>query len=213
MADTVYTIGHSTHSITRFVELLRQHSVAAVCDVRSRPYSRTNPQFNRDDLKKALGEASIRYVFLGKELGARTDDQSCYCNGKVQYELLAKTDIFRKGIDRVQKGAREYRVALMCAEKEPLDCHRTILVARVLTERGMTVRHILANGSLEEHSHALKRLIGMLRIPSSDMFRSEETVIRDAYAKQGQQIAYQLEPADGTARATHTRHEVPGRAE
>jgi uncharacterized protein (DUF488 family) len=88
----------------------------------------------------------------------------------------------------------------MCAEKEPLDCHRTILVARVLTEGGMSIRHILADGSLEQHSHALQRLIETLRIPSSDMFRSEETVIRDAYTKQGQQIAYQLGPADTTTR-------------
>jgi uncharacterized protein (DUF488 family) len=213
MTDTVYTIGHSTHSIGRFVELLRQHSVTAVCDVRSRPYSRVNPQFNRETLKEALANASIKYVFLGEELGARTDDRSCYCNGKVQYDLLAKTDLFKKGIDRVKKGAHEYRLALMCAEKEPLDCHRTILVSRILSEGGMTIRHILADGRIEEHSHALKRLIGMLRVPSSDMFRSEEAVIKDAYAKQGQQIAYQAEPIDGAPHVDQIRYDVPGGAE
>jgi uncharacterized protein (DUF488 family) len=207
MADTVYTIGHSTHSIERFVELLRQHSITAVCDVRSRPYSRTNPQFNREVLKEALENVSIKYVFLGKELGARTDDRTCYCNGKVQYELLAKTGLFKKGIDRVKNGAQEYRVALMCAEKEPLDCHRTILVARVLGETGMIVRHILANGTIEDHSHTLRRLVKMLRMPSSDMFRSEETVIGEAYTRQGQQIAYQL------AEGAPPRYDVPEEAE
>ena len=211
MTDTVYTIGHSTHSIGRFVELLRQHSVTAVCDVRSRPYSRVNPQFNRETLKEALVKASIKYVFLGEELGARTDDRSCYCNGKVQYDLLAETELFKKGIDRVKNGAHEYRLALMCAEKEPLDCHRTILVSRVLSEDGITIQHILADGRIEEHSQALKRLIGMLRVPSSDMFRSEETVIKDAYAKQGQQIAYQEEFIDEAPRGDQIR--LPGGAE
>ncbi len=213
MIDTVYTIGHSTHPIGRFIELLHQHSVTAVCDVRSRPYSRVNPQFNRDAVKDALADASIKYVFLGKELGARTDDRNCYCNGKVQYELLAETDIFKKGINRVKKGASEYRIALMCAEKEPLDCHRTILVARVLSEDGMAVRHILADGTIEEHSHTLKRLIGRLRVPSTDMFRSEESVIKDAYAKQGEQIAYQEDFSDAAARLEQTRYDMPGGAE
>lgn len=209
MTSNVYTIGHSTHSIDRFIELLRMHSITAVCDVRSRPYSRVNPQFNREVMKKFLANSSIKYVFLGKELGARTDDRSCYCNGKVQYELLAKTNLFREGIDRVKNGANEYRIALMCAEKEPLDCHRTILVARVLCESGISVKHILADGRTEDHSHSLRRLVRMLRLATSDMFRSEETVIEDAYATQGQQIAYQ-DASD--ERGSSTREGVSGAA-
>jgi uncharacterized protein (DUF488 family) len=170
-----------------------------------------NPQFNRESLKETLASSGVKYVFLGKELGARTEDRSCYCNGKVQYELLAKTDLFKKGIDRVKKGADEYRVALMCAEKEPLDCHRTILVSRTLSEDGFPIRHILGNGTLEEHSHALKRLITMLRVPSADMFRSEEVAIEDAYVQQGHQIAYQEQPASGSS--SQAQYDESGAAE
>lgn len=190
MSDAVYTIGHSTHSIERFIALLRQHSVTALCDVRSRPYSRMNPQFNREPLKKDLREAGIKYVFLGEELGARSEDKSCYRNGQVQYDLLAKTALFRRGIDRIKDGAREYLVALMCAEKEPLECHRTILVARQLFEEGVPVMHIHANGHVEEHSQAIERLISMLRVPTADMFRSHDAVVSDAYEHQAEQIAY-----------------------
>jgi uncharacterized protein (DUF488 family) len=213
MSEVVYTIGHSTHSIERFIELLRRNSITALCDVRSRPYSRVNPQFSREALKEALTHASIKYVFLGKELGARTEDRSCYCNGKVQYDLLAKTELFKKGIDRVKKGANEYRIALMCAEKEPLDCHRTILVARVLSENGMTIRHILADGAIEEHSHALQRLIAMLRVLCSDMFRSEAAVIEDAYNQKGHQIAYQEELSEDASKMDQSKYDAPGAAE
>jgi uncharacterized protein (DUF488 family) len=172
-----------------------------------------NPQFNREFLKEALSRASIKYVFLGKELGARTEDRSCYCNGKVQYDLLAKTDLFRNGIDRVRKGANEYRVALMCAEKEPLDCHRAILVARALSENGMAVRHILADGTVEEHSNSLKRLVALVRVSSSDMFRSEAVVIEDAYKKRGHQIAYQDEFSGNASKIDQLHGDASGAIE
>src|SRR5690348_7620224 len=139
----VYTIGHSTQPLERFIELLRQHGVTALADVRSRPYSRMNSQFNREDLKDALREHGIAYVFLGKELGARCEDRSCYQNGKVQYSRLAQTKLFEEGLDRVREGANKYCIAMMCAEKEPLECHRTILVSRYLDAMGLQVRHIL----------------------------------------------------------------------
>src|SRR5581483_4792035 len=157
MSDTIYTIGHSTHSIEHIISLLKKSSITAVCDVRSKPYSRTNPQFNRDVISIALRNAGIVYVFLGEELGARTHDKNCYCDGQVQYDRLAKTDFFERGLRRVRDGARSYRLALMCAEKEPLECHRTILVSRSLVERGMCVRHILSDGRLEEHEQTLER--------------------------------------------------------
>lgn len=190
MADAVYTIGHSTNPIERFIALLRQHSVTALCDVRSHPYSRMNPQFNREPLRNCLREAGIKYVFLGEELGARSADKSCYRNGQVQYDLIAKTTLFRRGIDRVKDGSRKHRVALMCAEKEPLECHRTILVARRLFEEGVPVMHIHADGHVEEHSQAIERLITMLRVPTADMFRSRDAVVSDAYEHQADQIAY-----------------------
>lgn len=198
MPDAVFTIGHSTYTVDHFVELLRKHSITAVCDVRSKPYSRVNPQFNREALKQALARAGIEYVFLGKELGARSEDPSCYRNGQVQYELLAKTDLFKRGITRVKTGAATYRIALMCAEKEPLDCHRTILVARHLEADGVSVQHILGDGMIESQDRALRRLVSTLRLPGPDMFRSETSVIESAYARQADQIAYR-EPAGASS--------------
>jgi uncharacterized protein (DUF488 family) len=99
-------------------------------------------------------------VFVGKELGGRPEDPSCYENGKVQYDRLAATELFKSGIDRVLVGAQKYRVALMCAEKEPLNCHRTLLVGRVLENRGTSIMHILSDGSVEPQDRTMSRLIG-----------------------------------------------------
>src|SRR5271157_6086016 len=110
--ETVFTIGHSTHPLERFIALLKLHRITALGDVRSKPYSRTNPQFNREDLKKELREIGIAYVFLGKELGARSQDATCYDGGKIQYERLARTDLFKRGLDRIHEGVQRYRIAL-----------------------------------------------------------------------------------------------------
>jgi uncharacterized protein (DUF488 family) len=194
MAETIFTIGHSTHTQEYFIGLLLRHGITALCDVRSKPYSRMNPQFNREELKKSLQEGGITYVFLGKELGARSEDPTCYENGKVQYDRLAHTDLFRVGLDRVQKGMKDYRIALMCAEKEPLECHRTILVARHLAALGLDVQHIHADGRLEDHAAAVSRLKRMLKLPEDDMFRSSEEVLADAYHLQEDRIAYDAGP-------------------
>lgn len=190
MSTDIYTIGHSTHPITKFLALLASHEIDAIADVRSSPYSRFNPQFNREDLQQALSNAGIRYVFLGKELGARSDDPSCYVHDKVQYDRLAKTPLFQKGIERVTEGASSYRVALMCAEKDPLHCHRTILVARELIKLGMQIKHILPDGSLEPHEESIRRLRLELGMPANDLFRSDEELVDESYAKQADRIAY-----------------------
>jgi len=196
MPQAIFTIGHSTHSIDYFVALLKMHGVTALCDVRSRPYSRTNPQFNREDLKEHLRAAKIAYVFLGAELGGRSEDASCYEDGRVQYDRLSHTDLFRKGLARVQQGMKKYRVALMCAEKEPLECHRTLLVARHLDALGLAVQHIHADGQLESHPDAVNRLVRRLNMPDKDMFRSHSDVIADAYRMQERRIAYDQGDAD-----------------
>lgn len=187
---SVLTVGHSNHLIKTFITLLQQHGVSALADVRSAPYSRFVPQFNQEVLKRSLNTYGIKYVFLGRELGARPDDRSCYENGRVQYARLAQTDMFRSGIDRVVRGANDYRVALMCAEKEPLECHRALLVARALDDLGITVEHILPDGRRESHSDAMLRLLKVVRFPSEDLFRSRQELIALALAQQEERIAY-----------------------
>jgi len=194
--DTVFTIGHSTHSQEHFLSLLRLQGITALCDVRSKPYSRVNPQFNREKLSECLRACRIKYVFLGKELGARSEDPACYEHGKVQYERLAQTELFRLGLKRVQKGMKEYRLVLMCAEKEPLACHRTILVARHLAALGIIIQHIHADGALEDHTDALRRLAKALNLHEDEhhFFRSPEDLFAQAYRLQGERIAY--DPSD-----------------
>ena len=186
----IFTVGHSTQSLESFISLLKRHEVSAIADVRSAPYSRHNPQFNRESLRSSLKDECISYVFLGKELGARSEDECCYVHNKVSYQRLAETDLFKAGIKRVTDGARSYRVALMCAEKDPLDCHRTILVARELAKEDFKITHILQNGSLESHDAAISRLVVKLGIGAEDMFRPYEEVLRVAYDRQAQLIAY-----------------------
>lgn len=196
---TVFTIGHSTHSLQRFIELLRQHRVTALCDVRSKPYSQINPQFNREKLEVALLADGFIYRFLGRELGARSEDPTCYKDGKVEYNRLAETALFKHGLKRVLRGIKEnFRIAIMCAEKEPLECHRTILVARHLAQLGIYIEHIHADGRLESHDAALRRLAQIHRLLELDMFRSPDDLIAEAYRRQEERIAYEpTGPATG----------------
>ena len=187
---SVFTIGHSTHSLEAFVALLKQHGVTALADVRSAPFSRFNPQFNKQALERGLKAYDIKYVFLGRELGARSEDRSCYENGRVQYVRLARTELFRSGLERVMRGANEHRIALMCAEKEPLECHRTLLVARALDELDVAVDHILADGRLEAHGDAMVRLLDMVWLPHEDLFQSRQELIAQALARQEEKVAY-----------------------
>lgn len=198
MTETILTIGHSTHPVEKFLELLGKNGVTALCDVRSAPYSRMNPQFNRETLRDILQKAGVAYFFLGKELGARSDNPACYKNHQVQYELLEKTAPFQKGVDKVCELAKKYCVALMCAEKDPLACHRTILVSRALAGKGLNIEHILADGAIEAHDQAIARLLKQLHLPEADMFRAKDEIIDEAYRKQGQAIAYE-EKADVSA--------------
>lgn len=186
----VFTIGHSTHSAEAFLALLHQHQVEAVADVRSSPFSRFNPQFNRAPLEQFLKTNGIRYVFLGKELGARSEDRSCYLDGRVQYPRLAQTPLFQSGLDRVLRGTTRFRVALMCAEREPLECHRTLLVSKALAARGQPVVHIHADGHLETHEATMERLLEVTGLPKHDLFRSKEELMAEAMARQEQQVSY-----------------------
>jgi uncharacterized protein (DUF488 family) len=167
---TVFTIGHSNHSSERFLALLRGAGITAVADVRSIPRSRRWPQFSRARLEPWLAEAGIAYVFLGAELGGRPDDPALLREARPDYDLMAATPSFRAGLGRVLDGAARYRIALMCAEREPLDCHRFLLVSRHLHERGVGLRHILADGSIEPHEITEVRLLRQTGVGGDSLF-------------------------------------------
>lgn len=185
----LYTIGHSTHPIADFIALLRRHAIEVVCDVRSSPYSRYNPQYNRENLIPELKSAEVKYVFLGKELGPRSDQPSCYVNGKVSYRRLAKTPAFAQGLNRLREGMRQYRVALLCAEKDPMTCHRTILVCREMREDA-DIRHILEDGEIELQADLERRLMRAHNLHQGDLFSTPAERVERAFDAQAEKIAY-----------------------
>ncbi len=190
------TVGHSTHTFPSFLELLRGQGVTAVADVRSQPFSRRAPQFNREVLAASLKEAGLHYVFLGEELGARRVEPECYEGGQVSFRRVVALPRFQEGLARLRQGLRRFRIALLCAEREPLDCHRTLLVCREL--RGeMRIAHILADGTVEEQAATEQRLARQMQVapslfePSLD---AEEMTVQ-AYDRRAKQIAYRRPPA------------------
>jgi len=182
---TVFTIGHSNHPRERFFDLLRGGGITAVADVRSKPFSRRHPHFSRPALTKTLEDAGIRYIFLGEELGGQPDDPGLQRDGAPDYERMAATDAFQRGLDRVLESAARHRTALMCAEREPLECHRFLLVSRHLALRGARIAHILGDGSIEEHGQTLRRLLAVTRLGAGELFASEappDEVVARAFA-------------------------------
>jgi uncharacterized protein (DUF488 family) len=196
MPNTLFTIGHSDHELAKLVALLRQHRVAVAADVRSQPYSARLPQFNKELLERGLREQGLQYVFLGRELGARRDEPECYAAGQARYDLVAKTVAFAKGLQRVRTGLEKCSVALLCAEKDPLTCHRTILVCRHLRGPGISIQHIHEDGRLESHEAAEERLLQITGDAEPFMFSSRQEQIERAYDRQGLKIAFRQNAPD-----------------
>lgn len=189
---TVFTVGHSSHSMEGFVSLLQKHRVHEVVDIRSSPYSRYTAHFNFDVIGEALDQIGIRYVFLGGALGGRPMDPYCYdTDGRVRYDRIANTDLFDDSIRDLTRGADERRIALMCTEKDPLDCHRTLLVSPSLVAYKVNVEHILADGSLENHDTAMDRLMDSFKLPpNGDLFRPRAEVIEEALSRQAKRVGH-----------------------
>ena len=147
---TLYTVGHSNHSEEKFLDLLRQHEIEVLVDVRSQPFSRYNPQFNDSNLKRALESAGIRYLFMGDQLGGRPEGEELLDDeGRALYHRMAESPAFLTGIERLQRGIAEHRTAIMCSEEDPAVCHRHLLVTRVVCGRGIAVLHIRGDGRLD----------------------------------------------------------------
>ncbi len=175
-----------------FIALLERHKITALCDVRSMPYSSRHPQFNREPLKKAVKSHNIEYVFLGEELGARPKDPSCYVDGKANYQKISGSNLFKNGLERIKLGMQKnFVLALMCAEKDPMTCHRTILICRQLRDQQIDIRHIIGHETTEPQADLEKRLIAQLKL-YPDMFKDTDpnALIERAYDVQADRIAY-----------------------
>jgi uncharacterized protein (DUF488 family) len=149
-APRVFTVGHSNHTVEHFLGLLQSQAIEVVVDTRSQPHSKYAVQFDYDALKAALEAVGIRYLYLGRELGGRPEGGEFYDEaGHVLYDRVAATNLFQEGLSRLERGIREYTVALVCAEENPAECHRRLLIGRVLLERGVRVEHIRGEGRVQ----------------------------------------------------------------
>ena len=150
LQPVIFTLGHSTHTIERFVDLLNEQGIARVVDTRGQPYSRYNPQFNRERFKASLEAAGIAYEWRGDHLSGRPKALQFYRpDGKVQWDLLRAWPALHESLDEVADTARGIPTALVCAEEDPLQCHRRFLLTPPLIERGFEVRHIRGDGRVE----------------------------------------------------------------
>lgn len=189
-SKTIFTIGHSTLSYESFLQLARAAHITAIADVRTSPYSRYYPHFNREVLKEKLGRDDIAYVFLGKQLGGRPADKSLFDKGVADYEKMALQLSFKAGLKRVVDGTKKFQIALMCSEHNPLDCHRCLLVGRALAEQRQSIRHIMANGEIAHQSDIEQELLRLSGRQTKDLFASREEELAAAYRSQAKKVAF-----------------------
>lgn len=192
---TVFTIGHSTLPYEQFAALLKGAGITAVADVRSAPYSRHQPHFNRDVLSAELKADRIAYVFMGEELGGRPRGSEFYCEGVADYERMAQTPAFKAGLARVKDGAARHRIALMCSEQSPFDCHRCLMVGRALSKEGVIVRHLLSDGDAIDQKTIEAELLQAAGLDGLDLFASPAERLALAYRRRAAKVAFAASPA------------------
>lgn len=193
----IYTIGHSTHTLEYFLELLQAYNIDTLVDVRSTPASGYNPQFNKDVLESFLKQNNIKYMHFKDEFGARQTDESILeDDGCVNFELFRKTYQFQNGIERLDIGiSKGYKIALMCAEGNPLECHRFSMISVYLEEIGITVKHILKDKSVKLHKELEEELLKKYRkkIPIPTLFEPEvdkSDQLKNAYKLHNKEIGW-----------------------
>lgn len=190
----LFSIGYATKPIDVFIEQLQRHSIAVVADVRSVPYSNVFAEYRQENLISSLKNAGIKYVYLGEELGPRSKDADHYDdNNQVQFDRLAKSKLFKQGVERLQRGLDTgFNIALMCAEKDPATCHRSLLVAYHLNrEIGIDVQHIDHTGNLESQAELEARLVSLQNL-TPDLLSSKEELEKIAYQSQLKRTSYIL---------------------
>jgi len=187
---TIWTIGHSSLGMDAFISLLKASGIEAVADVRSSPWSRHTPQFNREPLKASLNAAGIAYAWLGQELGGRPSEPRYYCDGVADYRLMRQAPSFAAGLDRVTTGIETYRIALMCAEKHPLSCHRCLLVGRALHESARPVVHLLHDGGSLTQTDVEEQLLLLAGRDGADLFAPHQERVDAAYWARNRKKAF-----------------------
>jgi len=186
----IYTAGYSCLTIDSFILTIKKYGITTVVDVRSIPYSQYKPEFNCEYLSDFLKKEKIRYVFLGDSCGARIDAPECYIRGKADYRLIAQHPLFQKGLSDIRTLLQTDTIVLLCAEKDPLSCHRTILLCRHLRSDNLQIEHLLCDGSVEDHETTEERVLKLHCLDQPDLFMTKNERLEKAYDLQGDTIAY-----------------------
>lgn len=201
MKGVIYTIGYTGFTVEEFISTLKKYEINVVIDVRSSPYSERYAEYNRDNIESILSENGIYYRNYVKEFGARQENRSFYAEeGFLDFEKFAKSEQFLSGVEKIINSvAKGYKIVFLCAEKNPIQCHRTILVSRTFHELGYKVLHLLPNEEKISHSKIISQLL-VKHCPNMgqvDMFstnvKSDEEYIAEAYRKQNQKIGYKMD--------------------
>jgi uncharacterized protein (DUF488 family) len=201
----LFSIGHSNSPADRFVGMLRAAAMDAVADVRSTPASRRFPWFSGKNLAARLEQEGMLYVAFGDALGGRPRDSALYRDGVADYEAMAKQSEFAAGLERLLAVASRRRLCLMCAEREPLDCHRCLLVARALAGRGLSVGHILHDGTIEPHAVTEERLLAGDRTGDDLFVTGQGERLAAAYRRRARAVAYRAPSSKGANLAAEYR--------
>ncbi|MEI9919515.1 MAG: DUF488 domain-containing protein [Bacteroidota bacterium] len=194
-ARRIYTIGHSTHEINYFIDLLQGYNIDCVVDVRTLAASRFNPQYNKSALSESLRDHKITYIHMPEEFGARHTDPALLTNGRVDFDKVRKSETFKKGVERLRHGVNKgFTIALMCAEADPLDCHRFSLISFALKDE-FDIVHILKDKSSVTQQELEQELLKKYKkkLLTSDLFQSAHTYderLRAAYKLQNEEIGY-----------------------
>ncbi len=193
----LYTIGHSTFDTELFLKRLQDNDIGFVIDVRSTPFSKYANQYNKDRIEKFLKENDINYFHMGEHFGARQKDTKYYPHEYLDFELFRNSDIFQKGMKNIERGLEKYNIALMCTEKDPIDCHRAIMVGRGFELDGVDVGHIMPDGNLLTQKDFNDRLLELYfpdryqySLFDTEEKKTDEEYLKDAYILKNKEIGY-----------------------
>lgn len=199
MTHRLFTLGHSVMQSSTFVKTLQGFGIGIVLDVRSKPQSYRFPHFDQTELEKTLSIAGICYMFLGEELGGRPEDPKAYrSDGLVDYQTWRKSWPFQVGIQRVLKEIAQNDLALMCAEEDPLNCHRFLMICPELVTAGVEPYHIRRGGIIESQREAEDRLLQsqqLAAVAGASLFSNDrEAALEEAYFAQSKKCAFRIDP-------------------
>jgi uncharacterized protein (DUF488 family) len=190
MDKAIFTIGHSNLEISDFINLLLANKIELLVDVRSAPYSKLYPHFNRNPLEVSLTKNSIKYIFLGDSVGGRSNNIKDYSKGRVVYKKIAEKKEYISSINTIIQNSSKYKIVLMCSEKEPLECHRTLLISRSIEAHMVKILHIHRDGQIESQSEGIQRLLKIWKLDSPNLFGEDAERIDEAFTKQESKYAY-----------------------